>query len=45
MTGLWIGYLIFMALRTGTLAIGLPFLDRLVQRKARDMAERGLQNA
>ena len=27
----WVGYLLFMALRTGTLAAGLPYLDRLVQ--------------
>ena len=45
MTGLWIGYLLFMALRTGTLAIGLPYLDRRVQIRARDKAEGRLQNA
>ena len=39
MMGLWMGYLLFMALRTGTLAAGLPYLDRLVQKaqiRARD---------
>ena len=39
MLGLWWGYVLFMIMRTATLAAGLPSLDRLVQRRARDLRE------
>ena len=34
MMGLWFGYVLFMISRTVTLAVGLPYLDRQVQKKA-----------
>ena len=44
MLGLWWGYVLFMVMRTATLAAGLPSLDRLVQRRARDLLKGSLKN-